>query len=142
MGPANETITTTRLMVFTCPTASPNAPLEEVTSHNYGCNYGNTDIYADPILNGVVFARAPFDDIGADPTNPSSGTLTVNFAQITDGASNTILAAELVQGQGPDLRGFSPHWLNDVGQPDIDPLPSLCLMAMDSQNHLCTGLQQ
>ena len=107
MGPANETVTTTRLMTFTCPTASPNAPLEEVTSHNCGCNYGNTDIYADSNLNGVVFAGAPFGDIGADPTKPSSGTPTVAFAQLRDGTSNTMLVAELVQGQGSDLRGFT-----------------------------------
>ena len=58
MGPVNETVTTQRLAVFTCPTATPNAPLEDVTSHSYGCNYGNTDIYADPKLNGVVFGGA------------------------------------------------------------------------------------
>lgn len=107
MGPANETVTTQRLSVFTCPTATPNAPLEEVTSHNYGCNYGNTDIYADPNLNGVVFAGAPFGDIGADPTHPNSGTRSVRLAAITDGTSRTMLAAELIQGQGADLRGFT-----------------------------------
>jgi prepilin-type N-terminal cleavage/methylation domain-containing protein/prepilin-type processing-associated H-X9-DG protein len=107
MGPANETVTTQRLAAFTCPTASPNAPLEGVTSHNYGCNYGNTDIHADPNLNGVKFGGAPFGDIGADPTNPSSGTRTVALARITDGTSLTMLAAELIQGQGADLRGFT-----------------------------------
>jgi prepilin-type N-terminal cleavage/methylation domain-containing protein/prepilin-type processing-associated H-X9-DG protein len=107
MGPANETVTTQRLAVFTCPTAAPNAPLEEVTSHNYGCNYGNTDLYADPKLNGVVFGGAPFGDIGADPTQPNSGTPAVAFARITDGTSRTMLAAEQVQGQGADLRGFT-----------------------------------
>jgi prepilin-type N-terminal cleavage/methylation domain-containing protein/prepilin-type processing-associated H-X9-DG protein len=107
MGPANDTVTTRRLAVFTCPTDSPNAPLEDVTSHNYGCNYGNTDIYADPSLNGVRFGGAPFGDIGADPTHPNSGTRSVGLAQITDGTSRTLLAAELVQGQGADLRGFT-----------------------------------
>ena len=107
MGPVNETVTMQRLMAFTCPTAVPNAPLEEVTSHNYGCNYGNTDIYADPNLNTVVFGGAPFGDIGADPTHPNSGSRTVGVALITDGTSGTMLAAELVQGQGADLRGFT-----------------------------------
>ncbi len=106
-GPVNETVTTQRLAVFTCPADTPNAPLEDVTSHNYGCNYGNTDIYADPSLNGVKFGGAPFGDIGADPTHPSSGTRSVGLAQITDGTSRTMLAAELVQGQGADLRGFT-----------------------------------
>jgi hypothetical protein len=101
MGPVNETVTTTRLMVFTCPAASPNAPLEDVTSHNYGCNYGNTDIYADPDLNGVVFAGAPFGDIGADPTNLTSGTRTVGFAQILDGTSTPCSWPSWCRGRGP-----------------------------------------
>jgi prepilin-type processing-associated H-X9-DG protein len=58
-------------------------------------------------LNGVVFAGAPFGDIGADPTHPNSGMPSVALARITDGASSTMLAAELVQGQGTDLRGFT-----------------------------------
>jgi prepilin-type processing-associated H-X9-DG protein len=107
MGPVNETVTTQRLAVFTCPTATPNAPVEGVTSHNYGCNYGNTDIHADPNLNGVVFGGAPFGDIGADPTHPNSGTRSVALARILDGTSVTMLAAELIQGQGADLRGFT-----------------------------------
>ena len=53
------------------------------------------------------FAGAPFGDIGADPTKPSSGTPTVAFARLRDGASYTMLVAELVQGQGSDLRGFT-----------------------------------
>jgi prepilin-type processing-associated H-X9-DG protein len=107
MGPVNETVTTRRLSTLTCPTDTPNAPLEDVTSHDYGCNYGNTDIYADPNLNGVLFKGAPFGDIGADPTQPRSGAPTVRLAQFTDGTSRTMLAAELVQGQGVDLRGFT-----------------------------------
>jgi prepilin-type N-terminal cleavage/methylation domain-containing protein/prepilin-type processing-associated H-X9-DG protein len=107
MGPVNETVTTQRLAVFTCPSDTPNAPVEDVTSHNYGCNYGNTDVYADPNLNGVLFGGAPFGDIGADPTRATPGTQTVRLARIIDGASRTMLAAELVQGQGADLRGFT-----------------------------------
>jgi prepilin-type N-terminal cleavage/methylation domain-containing protein len=42
MGPVNSTVTTVRLNILTCPSDVPNAPLEEVASHNYACNYGNT----------------------------------------------------------------------------------------------------
>jgi prepilin-type processing-associated H-X9-DG protein len=34
VGPVNETVTTTRLNTLTCPSDVPNAPLEDVTSHN------------------------------------------------------------------------------------------------------------
>jgi hypothetical protein len=114
LGPANLTVTSTRLQAFTCPSDLPNAPLEDVTSHNYACNYGNTDIitagavlYQDPNLNGVRFGGAPFTDIGADPTGKTPGYRTVGFAEFRDGTGTTVLAAEVVQGQGADLRGFT-----------------------------------
>jgi prepilin-type N-terminal cleavage/methylation domain-containing protein len=107
VGPANETVTTTRLNTLTCPSDVPNAPLEDVTSHNYACNYGNTDVYQDLNFGGVLFAGAPFTDIGADPTHAAPGQPTVRFADIRDGLSNTLLAAEVVQGQGADQRGFT-----------------------------------
>jgi prepilin-type N-terminal cleavage/methylation domain-containing protein len=107
VGPVNETVTTTRLNTLTCPSDVPNAPLEDVTSHNYACNYGNTDIYQDPNFFGVVFAGAPFTDIGADPTHVTPGQPSVGWADIIDGLSNTLLAAEVVQGQGADQRGFT-----------------------------------
>jgi prepilin-type processing-associated H-X9-DG protein len=99
-------VTTARLNALTCPSDVPNAPLEEVTSHNYACSYGNTDLYQET-YNGVVFGGAPFGDIGADPTGQTPGQPAVRLAAITDGTSNTILAAEVVQGQGADLRGFT-----------------------------------
>ncbi len=107
VGPANETVTTTRLNTLTCPSDVPNAPREDVTSHNYACNYGNTDIYQDPNFGGVLFAGAPFTDIGADPTHVTPGQPTVRLADIRDGLSNTVFAAEVVQGQGADQRGFT-----------------------------------
>jgi prepilin-type N-terminal cleavage/methylation domain-containing protein/prepilin-type processing-associated H-X9-DG protein len=146
MGPVNETVTTERLAVFTCPTDTPNAPLEDVTSHNYGCNYGNTDIYADPNLNGVVFGGAPFGDIGADPTHPNSGTQTVRVASIIDGTSHTMLAAEVVEGQGADLRGFTWYGPNsgftsylgpNSTQPDVLTEQSQCVYPF-SANPPCT----
>jgi prepilin-type processing-associated H-X9-DG protein len=106
MGPVNSTVTTVRLNSLTCPSDVPNAPLEEVTSHNYACNYGNTELYQE-VYGGVHFGGAPFTDIGSDPTHRTPGQPTVRFAEIRDGTSNTILAAEVVQGQGADLRGFT-----------------------------------
>jgi prepilin-type N-terminal cleavage/methylation domain-containing protein/prepilin-type processing-associated H-X9-DG protein len=107
MGPVNHTVTTTRLSILTCPSDLPNAPLEEVTSHNYACNYGNTDLYQEADQDGVWFGGAPFSDIGADPTGRTPGRPTVRLAEIRDGVSNTLFAAEVIQGQGADLRGFT-----------------------------------
>jgi prepilin-type N-terminal cleavage/methylation domain-containing protein len=107
MGPANLTVTQTRLSTLTCPSDYPNAPRSGVTSHNYASNFGNTDIAQDPFIGGIPFGGAPFTDIGADPTGKVKGRGTVGFNRFTDGTGNTLLAAEVVQGQGNDLRGFS-----------------------------------
>jgi prepilin-type N-terminal cleavage/methylation domain-containing protein len=134
MGSANLTVTQTRLSSFTCPSDSPNAPLSEVTSHNYACNFGNTDTAQDPMIGGVSFGGAPFTNIGADPT--MKGQRTVGFAQFLDGIGNTLLAAEVVQGQGVDLRGFSWYGPSSVFTsflgpdskgPDILENPSYCV---------------
>jgi prepilin-type N-terminal cleavage/methylation domain-containing protein len=107
MGPANLTVTQTRLNTLSCPSDFPNAPKGGVTSHNYAANFGNTDLAQDTFIGGVPFGGAPFTDIGADPTGLVRGRSTVGFARFTDGTANTLLAAEVVQGQGADLRGFS-----------------------------------
>jgi prepilin-type N-terminal cleavage/methylation domain-containing protein len=131
MGPANESVTTQRLAVFTCPSDTPNAPLDDVTSHNYGCNYGNTDIYAAANLNGVLFRGAPFGDIGADPDKPDSGTQTVRLARIIDGTSRTMLAAELIQGQGADFRGFTWYGPNSGFTAYLGPNSTLADVLME-----------
>jgi prepilin-type N-terminal cleavage/methylation domain-containing protein len=107
MGPANLTVTQTRINTLTCPSDYPNAPRGGVTSHNYACNFGSTDIAQDPFIGGVTFGGAPFTNIGADPTGQVKGQPTVGFNAFQDGTSSTLLAAEVVQGQGNDLRGFS-----------------------------------
>jgi prepilin-type N-terminal cleavage/methylation domain-containing protein len=135
MGPVNRTVTTMRLNTLTCPSDTPNAPLEEVTSHNYACNYGNTELYQE-VYGGVPFGGAPFTDIGADPTHQTPGQPTARFANITDGTSNTALAAEVVQGHGADLRGFtwygpSSGFTAYIGpnskSPDVLTLPEQCV---------------
>jgi prepilin-type N-terminal cleavage/methylation domain-containing protein/prepilin-type processing-associated H-X9-DG protein len=96
----NLQVTSQRLAVLTCPSDTPNAPLPPITAHNYGVNYGNTTIYqnATAALGGatVVFGDAPF-----------APTVGYPLLHISDGTSNTLLLAELVQGQRSDLRGFT-----------------------------------
>jgi prepilin-type N-terminal cleavage/methylation domain-containing protein/prepilin-type processing-associated H-X9-DG protein len=96
----NTQVTTMRFAVMTCPADHPNAPLGGMTSHNYGVNYGNTTLYQNPtvVSAGITykFGGAPFGvNVGSPLTN------------ITDGTSNTIMFAEMIQGQRADLRGFS-----------------------------------
>ncbi len=100
-----------------------------ITNHNYAVNYGNTSFFqAD--LAGVRFGGAPFPAYPRAWLTPSSQMLSayrqnhpdhdrfarfgpragepqVHLPTIIDGTSNTFLAAEVIQGQGNDLRGFS-----------------------------------
>src|SRR5215831_20087193 len=88
-----------RYAVLTCPSDQPNAPIGQITSHNYAVNYGNTSYFQDTFQQ-VKFKGAPF-----------APRKTFRLADITDGTSNTLLMAEVVQGQRHDLRGFT--WWGD-----------------------------
>jgi len=96
----NTQVTTQRIKTMTCPSDFPNDPIGGMTSHNYGVNYGNTTLYqaATTTFNGqtVTFGQAPF---GVNVGYP--------LTWITDGSSNTLLMAEVIQGQRADLRGFA-----------------------------------
>jgi prepilin-type N-terminal cleavage/methylation domain-containing protein/prepilin-type processing-associated H-X9-DG protein len=123
-------VTSKRLKVLTCPSDTPNAPFRNITSHNYAVNYGNTSFY-QASLNGVPFLGAPFrcyppawmantamqseygqnhpdhDQLGK--YHPRAGRPQVSIGEITsgDGTDATFLAAEVIQGQGADARGFT-----------------------------------
>ena len=119
-GAANRTVTSTRLTAYLCPSDQTNAPISlttdgltvSCTSQNYAGNFGNT-LQLQEDLPGNPFGGAPFSDVGspmADHSRPARPT--VGFRELTDGLGGTILAAEVVVGQGPDLRGFS--WWGDA----------------------------
>jgi prepilin-type N-terminal cleavage/methylation domain-containing protein/prepilin-type processing-associated H-X9-DG protein len=123
-SPANTTATQTKLRAFECPSDQPSAPLLGIQSYNYAANYGNTAI---TVVNGPAggvnmnttstapaqtynnfrYGGAPYSDIILGP---------VTIASVTDGLSNTISHAEVVQGQDQpngstyDLRGFTFWW--------------------------------
>jgi prepilin-type N-terminal cleavage/methylation domain-containing protein/prepilin-type processing-associated H-X9-DG protein len=105
-APNFPTVTTTRLGALTCPSDFPSTGFSGITCHNYAANFGNTAVDYNPgagydtgqiaSLNGVPFGGAPFAQNRA-----------FKLTQITDGTSNTLLAAEVIQGQNGDLRGFT-----------------------------------
>jgi prepilin-type N-terminal cleavage/methylation domain-containing protein/prepilin-type processing-associated H-X9-DG protein len=111
----NRPVTTTVIPTLLCPsdgestTFAPN--FSNITKHNYVVNAGNTNRMQGQTprgspLNGVVFGGAPFIRNGRNSFNNAQGAF-VKFGQITDGLSNTLMASELIRGEGTDLRGFT-----------------------------------
>jgi prepilin-type N-terminal cleavage/methylation domain-containing protein/prepilin-type processing-associated H-X9-DG protein len=130
---SNNTVSSTRLTTFTCPSDTPQS-WGTRTKHNYVVNAGNTTFFqvalplrCTPGTAGCTpFLGAPFNyytdsDLNWDSTFPynappppagpdaNNGRMgrPVKIAEITDGTSNTILASEALQGRGNDLRGFT-----------------------------------
>jgi prepilin-type N-terminal cleavage/methylation domain-containing protein/prepilin-type processing-associated H-X9-DG protein len=114
---ANLLVTSQRLTVFTCPSDIPSAPKSatfngqtyNITQHNYLINVGNID-YAqggDGKLPdqpaGLTFGGAPF-----------SRSAQFRLTDITDGTANTLMLAEVNQGQGQDFRGLT-WWAEGSG---------------------------
>jgi prepilin-type N-terminal cleavage/methylation domain-containing protein/prepilin-type processing-associated H-X9-DG protein len=122
-----QQVTSKRIKTLTCPSDFPNAPIGSplITNHNYGVNFGNTNFFQST-LNGIPFLGAPFNAYTGStaddgPVNAAeAATFTrvygrpVRLAEVTDGLSNTMLAAELIQGQRNALHGFS-WWGNGAG---------------------------
>ena len=123
-GAVNTTVSMTRILAYTCPSDSPTLSLASIPNYNYAVNFGNTDTEQNnqTAIGGQPFLGAPFADLCPPPpavlpggiasggtTNGSWGVF--GFRDITDGTSNTMLAAEVIQGQGgaslPDLRGYT-----------------------------------
>lgn len=109
-GSKNRTAVTKRLETHTCPSDQSNAPFSGIHNHNYAVNFGNTGYGQQANLNGVIFREAPFRYIG----NNQGRSRYRDLASIIDGTSNTLLVAEVLQGQGRDLRGFA--WWGDASE--------------------------
>jgi prepilin-type N-terminal cleavage/methylation domain-containing protein len=118
----NKPVTTQRIAIYTCPSDLPNAPLGggggagpafpgNITSHNYAVNYGNTTEASHAVHPSdptAQFRGAPFKRWASLTGNqPAHARWTTrSFDRFIDGTSNTLLAAEVIQGQRSDLRGF------------------------------------
>jgi prepilin-type N-terminal cleavage/methylation domain-containing protein len=105
----NLPATTKRIETLTCPSDAKNSPFSNITSHNYAANFGNTGYAQQATLNGVTFGGAPF---AYQDATPGARVTNSAFASIVDGLSNTMLAAEVLQGRNSDLRGFT--WWGDA----------------------------
>ncbi len=97
-------VTGKRFALMTCPSdqVAQGQTWNGTAYHNYAANFGNTALeeIGEPTqtmttYNGVPFLGAPFY-MG----NPQ------RLSEIKDGASNTLMLAEVVQGQRHDLRGL------------------------------------
>jgi prepilin-type N-terminal cleavage/methylation domain-containing protein/prepilin-type processing-associated H-X9-DG protein len=122
----NATVVQTRLKTLTCPSDTPSL-IGANTLHNYVLNAGNTSLYQQNIPNGctggttigtgscISFGGAPFGFYG-DPSNVNNNNdagyaqtgKQYTIASISDGTSNTLAVAEILQapsGSG-DYRGF------------------------------------
>jgi prepilin-type N-terminal cleavage/methylation domain-containing protein len=145
---SNLLVTSNRLKTLTCPSDTPNAPLGgtfngtayRITNHSYMLNFGTTGVWAQSVLNGVVWNSAPYGNGIAQARN-------VTLGSITDGTSNTLCAAEVIMGQSSDLRGFS-WWGDSAGfstylapntaLPDVMNVASYCVN--QPPNPPCTGV--
>lgn len=119
-GASNRTVTSTQLSAYLCPSDRTAAPIATTlggltlacTSQNYAANFGNTLQIQDD-LPGNPFRGAPFGDVGSPLADHSkTPKATRGIRDLADGTSTTLLLAEVVVGQGADLRGFS--WWGDA----------------------------
>jgi len=104
-APNTTNVTGRRFKVFTCPSDRENTPIGAMTNHNYSVNTGNGSTYrAAPVGSTITPLAGMFD----------GGALTkkLKLTDMSDGLTNTLLMAEVLQGQASDLRGF--QWWGDA----------------------------
>jgi prepilin-type N-terminal cleavage/methylation domain-containing protein/prepilin-type processing-associated H-X9-DG protein len=125
-GPIQLTVTRSRLNTLTCPSDQPVAvpAYNNLTEHNYAVNFGNAGMFQELTTNyagvasptpagqylGGTWLGAPFSD--SDISFYPSRQRTYNLSTITDGTSNTLMAAEVIQSQDSSIRGFT--WWGDA----------------------------
>jgi prepilin-type N-terminal cleavage/methylation domain-containing protein len=107
-APNTTNVTGKRYSVFSCPSDQNNTPIGQMTNVNYLVNGGNGGTYGSagpaPRPAGYTVQFGMFD--GANRTRQ------IKLTDVTDGLTNTLMMAEVLQGQGTDLRGFA--WWGDA----------------------------
>ena len=137
-------VTSKRYPAFLCPSDSPSYPTRgqndegnyvNISGHNYVVNFGATT-RSQNTHNTVTFQGAPFGD-----------RKVTKMGEISDGTSNTLLVAEIQQGQGnlEDYRGLV--WWNGSAtftgylppnSPEPDHIQGSC-NSLPNQNLPCIG---
>ncbi len=133
----NNFVAHQRIKTMTCPSDTPQiwtSGANNRTKHNYALNAGNTTLFQVSLPLGctggttignasgcVSFGGAPFgwyenSDLVNDstapytaPSDPEKGRMgrPRKITDISDGTSNTLCVAEVLQGRSTDLRGFT-----------------------------------
>jgi prepilin-type N-terminal cleavage/methylation domain-containing protein/prepilin-type processing-associated H-X9-DG protein len=107
-------VTGRQLAICTCPSDTVVVNKGQTYSgcayFNYAANFGNTAV-SDSFTTGIMTTQATYGGFtfGGAPFRYNNGQKLVD---ITDGTSNTLMLAEVIQGQGQDLRGFI--WWGDA----------------------------
>lgn len=142
-------VTSQRINFLTCPSDLVNIDGQldgsgnslPLKLHNYAANQGPTGVNIStsvvlPIRDGLKFQGAPFEMGKAH-----------KMSEITDGLSQTIMVAEIVQGQREDVRGliwWAPgcfvhtHNSPNSSTPDV-PFYNAPLCDSDYPNPPCVG---
>ncbi len=118
---ANSTVGGTKIATFQCPSDRQNTfqvnPAYQggalsgpvLTKGNYGASWGNT-FWAQDGQAVTSWGGPPMIDpaTGAPPTYRKSafGFFTIGMNSLTDGSSNTVFLAEVLQGEMYDIRGL------------------------------------
>jgi prepilin-type processing-associated H-X9-DG protein len=118
-------VTGKQLAVCTCPSDTPALPggmtynytakpPYHCSYHNYAANGGNTAVGdASGGVNNAVMDIQPTYNGYAYGGSPFRFNQPQKITAISDGTSNTLMMAEVIQGQGMDVRGFT--WWGDAG---------------------------
>lgn len=106
-SPNTTNVTARRYSVMTCPSDQVNAPFSSIANHNYSVSTGSGGTYRTT-PNGAPSGFTPQGGM----FDGGSLSKKIKLTDVTDGLTNTVMLAEVMQGQASDLRGF--QWWGDA----------------------------
>jgi prepilin-type N-terminal cleavage/methylation domain-containing protein/prepilin-type processing-associated H-X9-DG protein len=146
----NSTVTSTKMGVLQCPSDRNNLIYDTAfitsipfpaTRGSYAANWGNTQYDQGTLTtNFIAPGNAGLPQPNTTLTPPFPRYTTVSFASVTDGLSNTVFLAEILQGSNYDIRGdlwttlpgggtfntrFAPNGFFDYYQMPLASMPGI-----------------